>query len=344
MGTKSNIDGQSDTDVTVSADFNAMSDAMDKGNFDELDRLMAVEDPESPDVEETPDEPVEKEGDTPDDSTEADTPADEPGVVTPVDTEAATPAASTVKTPDELVTLKQELHKLKSEAGRVAHMQRRTTELERELRALKARAEVSTTSADGTVKPTDISKVQLDPETQKELDDLKEIDPVMARTLERIAKTAVITASTKADTAIQALVQHVQEAEDQRFFLEQKALLSEMIPQHEQIFASPQWKEWKEKLSPGRRGLAESGYADEVAQAVYAFAADMQRLQQSNTPAPVVVNTPESSVTKTRARKVEQSADVRSTAPKTTTQLNEDDYFREMYEKAAVDNHINIGK
>ena len=337
MGTKPDTDGQSDTDVTVSADFNAMAAAMDSGNFDELNRLMAVEGEETPAKTPNPDEPVETPEDTPDEPTEADTSL-EPEVDTPVtEPEAAPPAASTVQTPDELATLKQELHKLKSEAGRVSHMQRRTAQLEQELRALKARApEVS------TAVPTDISKIQLDPETQQELDDLKEIDPVMARTLERIAKTAVLTANVKADTVVQAITQHDQEAEDQRFFLEQKSLLSEMIPNHDQIFASDQWREWKEKLSPGRRGLAESGYADEVAQAVYAFAADMQRLQQSTSPAPVVVPTPESAVTKTRARKVEQSADVRSTAPRTTAVFNEDDYFKEMYEKAASDNHISI--
>jgi hypothetical protein len=90
--------------------------------------------------------------------------------------------------------------------------------------------------------------------------------------------------------------------------------------------------------------LAESGYASEVGQAIYAFAADMQR--RNGTPPAAdkqasAANPPEKTeVNKARDRKIESAAEVRNPAAKADEPFDEDKYFSEMYKKVGKDSHI----
>lgn len=339
-GTKPDDQGQSPVVDTSDDDFNAIAKALHEGNSAELDKLFDAEPAPKDETEvETPDEPADPE--SPDETGEEVTPDEE-------QEEAAEPAAPTAPpqsgpTPDERDL---ELHRLRSEAGRVPFIQRRIAELERELRAHKARQPDTTATGGKPAAPTNLKDIELDPDTQKDIDELKEIDPVMARTLERVAKTAIATANARAEQAINSFTEHDQEVDDQRFFLEQKAELARMIPQHEAIFATPEWRQWKETLTPGRRNLAESGYATEVAQAIYAFAADMQARQAPQTPTATpqptgATETPESrEALEARNRKAATGVEVKNTAAKKVVEFNEDDYFKEMYNKIGKDNHI----
>lgn len=351
MGTKQENHGLSDT-ITPEQEFEAISKAMTSGDQAELDRLMAI--PGKPEEKETEEE-VEDSTDVVEEKTEEttstkdETTTDEEDDSKKVDTtEAAKSAASTDKTEkkeeNELDTLRQQVHQYKSDAGRVPYLQRRLSELERELRASKARSVTSTSKTDASTSSKTPKDVELDPEVQKDIDDLKEIDPVLARTMERIAKTAVAAASERVDSAVTAMTQQEQEAEDFKFFTEQKSMLLTRIPQADAIFATPEWKQWKESLTPNRRALAESGYAEEVEQAIYAFAADMRSRQGTpETAAPVAKveeTTPETEVSKARQRKVQSSAEVPNPSARKTEQFDDDQAFSEMYRKLAQANHI----
>lgn len=350
---------------TKDTDLGSLYDAIQSGDEDQLSRLMAADLPDNPDKEDEkePNKQVTESTDTTDDTD--DKPASSEEEVDNKDTkdsgsvkddsdkptEAAPPAASDRSAASEVEQLKaqieelrQQNHRYSSDAGRVPYLQRRLAELERQTRAGTARP--VNQSQDGKPAPstTDLSSIELDPEMQKELDDLKDIDPVMAKALERSHKMAILTANRRAEAMFQEREQIQTEVEDEKFYLEQKSELDRMIPQNTQIFRSPEWQEWKAGLTPGQRALAESGYANEVAQAIYAFAADMKARYGSNQEqAPEKAQTtPEanSQVAEERARKAATSPEVKSTTAKAGSELDEDQLFREMYKKIGKETHI----
>lgn len=323
--------------MSTNKDFDAIASAMDKGNSEELDRLMAAE----AKVEEEEVEVIEEESILPEE-VEADPAAPEKSedleTVETVDIkpivipEAAALAASTTDLDKD-----KELQRLRSDAGRVPSIQRKMVELERELRAYKARDSQPTSSIDGKV---NLQDVQLDEETQREINELREVDPILAKTLERVAKAAIATANARVDQAVTSLTQADQERDDFNFLMEQKGELVREIPQADAIFATPQWKQWKDTLTPGQRALAESSLASEVKSAIYAFAAVMQQHQEP-APAAVVPPTPESiKLKEDRQRKVGASAEVTASAAKKAVELDGDAYFAEMYDKIGKANHI----
>lgn len=349
-----NVNGQSDTNEVLTEEddkFAAISRAMSEGDHAALDRLMAAEEgDDSTDVVDTDKEEDDTQVDS-DVKTENDTPAavasDEASDVTEAASSAASPDKPGVDSDAE--ALKTELHRLRSDAGRVPYLQRRLSELERELRAQQARAPEAT--ANGTKTTKNVEDVELDEQTARDLAALKEIDPILATTMERVAKSAIAAANSRVDHVVTTFTQADAEQEDNRLWIEQKAELTRLIPQHEQIFALPEYQQWKASLTPGRRAMAESIYADEVAMALQAFAADMQRTrgntnQQVAQPAQVTppvqqpVSAEPTAVQEARNRKVATSAEVKNPSAKVSAPLNEEDYFREMYQKLGKQNHI----
>lgn len=314
--------------------FESIAGAIQKGDDKELDRLMAVDEDEVTEeaepVEEAPpveDAAEEVESESPPEAEEDDEDDLE---------EAAVPAASPAT-----LDMERELQKLRSDAGRIPSIQKRMAEMERELRAYKARDSQAPRDTEG--RPTVNAKdVVLDEETQREIDELREVDPVLAKTLERIAKNGIATARASADHVVETFTQADREEEEFNFLSEQKALLVREIPQADAIFATPQWKEWKDTLTPGQRGLAESSYASEVRDAIYAFAAVMEKNQApAAAVAAVVVPAPaDAKLKEDRLRKVGASAEVKASAAKAAVEVDQDDYFTEMYNKIGKENHI----
>lgn len=363
-GTFNEKDGLSDNEKLNEPSMEELADAIQKGDVDSLDRLMAVEktesednkNPKEPESAETEEEPTEKE--EPEEAEAEPVKEDEKGEEeSEEEPEASTPeAATTAASPanqaqvDEIEALKKELHRYKSDAGRVPHMQRRMAELERELRAVKARNPDNPDASKSA--QVDVNSVELDEETKAQIEELRAIDPVYAKTVERAAKAAIAAASSRFQNSFDTYVSEEQRAEDERFYIEQKALLTEMIPRHEEIFATPEWKQWKESLSPGKRAMAESAYADEVAQAIYAFAADMQRYQQAHaqapqqqpaapaTPSQSTPSAEESEVHKARQNKIAKAAGVPNTAAKKTQEFDPEKVFEQAYNDIVKTNHI----
>lgn len=360
---------------TPTNEFDAIAKALESGDLESLDKLMKSEEeiqytepeadptesaePELPGDDATKTETVEVESeDSPSNEEVANGETTDPVAEEPSTPEAAPPAASTA-TPviDETEELKKELQRYKSDAGRVPFIQRRMAELERELRAYKARDTQTTQSAPKVT--TD--GVELDEETKRQIDELREVDPVMAKTMERVAKAAIAGSKAQVDHVFTTYTKAEQDDDDQRFLIEQQAELVRDVPNAYQIFAHPAWAQWKQTLTPGQRAMAESAYAADVKQAIYAFAAVMQQQEaqpqqaaqpQAQQPAQVVqavvaapVATPASTeesdkIKEARARKVATSAEAKPTSAKAAVEFDQDAYFREMYEKIGKENHI----
>lgn len=320
-GTKTEIEGQSDHETEQELTFEQMSEAISSGTAGDLDRLMAVEKPEvEPEVEEAPETPESPDGEEANEETPA--------------SEGAAPEAAAAASPEEDV--QKELHRLRSDAGRVPYLQRRMQELERELRATKARTSQSTATADAV----STEGIEIPAALKKKYDTIRETDPDLADTLEETVKLQIAYAQQQGTVAVETSLQAQQEEEDRKFYMDQKAQLLAMVPEADKIFAMPEWKQWKESLTPGRKALASSGYAVEMAQALQAFAYDYQAargqpvIQQPTnaTPATPVVQ-PENPVQVARERKVATAAPVSSAAAKNVQQVDEKQMFREFYDK-----------
>lgn len=325
----------------MSKDFDAIAKAIESGDNTELDKLMEQENEEVAVVVEEevliPEDPIVENA-----NESEETPESKSEEVVP--TEAAVPAASPV---DETEELKKELQRYKSDAGRVPFIQRRMAELEREVRAYKARESQPTQG--GSTPASNVAGVELDEETKAQIEELREVDPTMAKAMERIAKAAIAGSRQNAEAVITSYTQAEQEEADNRFLIEQQTELVRDVPRAYEIFATPQWKQWKETLTPGQRAMAESAYANDVKQAIYAFAAVMNQSQPAavtptvETPQVAVSTEASDKVKQARERKVGTSAEIKTGSAKKSVELDEDAYFREAYEKIGKKNHLFSG-
>jgi len=309
-----------------------MGEAINSGNMEELDRLMAVELPEAEEVQE---------------EAEPQTTEPEEGTSVEVKEEAAPDvkesAASTpevVKTQEsEADTLRRELHRLKSDAGRVPFMQSRMKELERELREVKLSRNVG-------VDPADPEKqVEVPSNIKQRIEELREVDPSLATLLEDMAKALRSETQSTAKHVVTSINDSEREVEEQRTVQEQYQQLLEEVPWAPQAFQSQEWKQWKDSLLPGQRAMAESTYAGDVKIALNEFARVMQARQGSATSvqqvSAVVVDEEAEKVKKDRERKLATSTTSKSTAAKQGAPvLDEDAAFREFYEQIQKDNHL----
>ena len=311
-----------------------MGEAINSGNMEELDRLMAVELPEAEEVQE---------------EAEPQTTELEEGTSVEVKEEAAPDvkesAASTpevVKTQEsEADTLRRELHRLKSDVGRVPFMQSRMKELERELREVKLsrNVEAGTSSADPD------KQVEVPANIKQRIDELREVDPSLATLLEDMAKALRSETQSTAKHVVTSINDSEREVEEQRTVQEQYQQLLEEVPWAPQAFQSQEWKQWKDSLLPGQRAMAESTYAGDVKIALNEFARVMQARQGSATSvqqvSAVVVNEEAEKVKKDRERKLATGTTSKSPTAKTGAPvLDEDAAFREFYEQIQKDNHL----
>lgn len=331
----------SNTPITHEELASRMTKAAYNGDHDEIDRLMAVEIQES-EVEEEVEEEVGEE--VKEETPEPDVIEDETSTEGEVETkdEAATDSAASkpedkTEQPNELDQLRQELHRLKSDAGRVPHMQRRQQELERELRDLKLSRKPATT-ANAEVDTATTS--ELPAALKNKIEKLREIDPDLADTLEIGFKTNIeVAEKAKAVAAekVQEFAQTQDQKEDEQFLQQQYTTLVTEVPYAPQVFKSAEWKEWKSKLTPGRLALAESSYADEVKIAINAFVHDMQNrfggaetkpAAQQETPA---VSEAVTKVQESRERKLNSGADTKTGTAKGTKPAMSDEELHSYY-------------
>lgn len=255
--------------------FNEISQSVHDGDAVKLDEIMGREAP-NPDEEqeqieqpEVVDPPVED--DPQDDAQEEEN--------TPLDDESAEEADGNevddkdesdevVKIREQLEQLKKENHNLKSQAGRMPHVQKRLREMDKKLEEL-------TKAKDS---PSSQTPKQLDPNVESALKKIRDDDPELADAI----KNAIAEALNGVDKASTA-----REIESLKFLRAQEAATYEqneidrlltMHPNAKEVFESKHWSDWMGKQSAGVKALAESNSADDVSTAFRLYAQDMQRL------------------------------------------------------------------
>lgn len=346
----------------------AVNKAVSDGNMEEVDRLMAVELPEQPEVKEPeepepsiiPDEKEPKEPVKTEDESSEVVEEDKKGEAATKTDAAPTPADKKEDVPetDTIKALQAEVHRLKSDAGRVAYLQRKTQELERELRA---KTLSRTTAPDGGDATPNNAKVEIPKSLQKRLTALKEIDPDLADTLEETITELRREQANHANAVVKEVTDFETQRADEEFLAQQYQQLVAEVPIAPQVFQSPEWKQWKESLSPARLAFAQSMYADEVKIAIQAFVQDMQaRAQHTNgnvqVPGqPTTVTTseggdPTNNGTTEATNKVQQERERKmATAPKVNSsvaakqgsvELDAEKQFSEFYKQIQKDNHL----
>lgn len=309
--------------------FEAMSSAI-SSNDSEAIRKLADEDAE-PESLDTPTAEEEVEEEKPEEGNE-EAPTEEEGSQGAAKTKKV--AATAAKEPDykaEFERAKNEIHRLKSDAGRVPFLQKRLAELERAGRTATSQAQ-------------NVPSVGVNPDSAlgQRIAKYKEIDPELADLLLDVVKDTTAHAQVLTSQTVEQIRAAEEEAENQRFYHEQIAILAEKVPQYKEIFAMPQWAEWKDKLTPGQRAMAESGYANDVTQAIYAFGNYMKAInpQQQQQPQATTHTEEAKKVQAQRAARQESSPSSKSTPAKKEKEFDENAYFNEQFNKVLKENHL----
>ena len=254
---------------------------------------------------------------------------------TPPVTSTETANASTAE--DEVAQLKAELHRLRSDAGRVPFLQRRTAELERNLAEVQRRAAVKPQSESGDNTKT----VELPKHLRDKVDKMREIDPDNADLIEAVYASAVAKAREDTDVQFRQVDAVRKQSEEENFVNEQYSQLVGAIPSAPTIFQSPEWATWKSRLTPAFRAMAESAYASEVGQAINAFWIDYPRHRPTAaTPTTTTTTTTtDDSVAKARQSKLSTSVAVTASQPaKNAEEFDIEAAFKEAYNSALPPN------
>jgi hypothetical protein len=182
-----------------------------------------------------------------------------------------TPPASPEETPEDRVKrLEQERaqleHRLRSDAGRVAALQRKVDDL------LRAQAAPAKEPSKPAQEPS-VAKTKFDEKLAK----ARELDPDLADLMEALREDAIEKANSLVTNKVSQTEEILRQREEQEVFAREKARLLEMVPQADEVFRNPAWRQWKESQPPKILALASSMDADEMYLAMQKFAADMQR-------------------------------------------------------------------
>jgi phosphopantetheine adenylyltransferase len=297
------------TDKEAQAIFNQTSKALREDDGAKLSELMEQKplEEEAPIVTDPPEEDktaeTKVEDEQPEEKDDKDVVNDPPAVeADAVDDEDK----DKDKAPSELDLLKEQLakvskenHALKSQAGRVPHVQRRIQELDKKL------AELSK----GTP-PSSQASAKITPKVLEKLKGIRETDAELADT---IAEVIGLTADGIADDVRTQEVENLtalRKQEYQQYQEHEAARLLEMYPNAPEVFGSPSWAEWKKEQSHQIVALAESDSADDVSFVFEKYARDMvakypelAKVEDKEADKTVVVSDEE----REKARKIEEA-------------------------------------
>lgn len=257
--------------------FEEVSKTFQDNDSIKLSELMKTEATEEvAPVEDTPaDEPAEVE-DTdkqdeapneeakPDEDSEESTPPEEAEKVEDK-VEAKQEPSEVDKLKEQLDKLGKENHALRSQAGRVPHLQRKMKDIDRKLEELTKQ----------TTSPSSQPSAKIQAKLAETLKSVKETDPELA---EAMAKAIALATDGVADDLVTKEIESLsrQRAEAQKAYQEEEAnRLLTMFPNAVDVFRSEGWKAWKREQPPQLAAFAESDNADDVAFAFEKYANDM---------------------------------------------------------------------
>lgn len=264
--------------------FNQVSKAMDDPvKLNELMKSETIEEVVEEPVVETPTEEVVVE---------------EPVVTPPEDDKSTAEEVAEVEEPakpeekSELEVLKEQLakvakenHALRSQAGRVPHVQKRLIELDKKLEALEKKS----------TSPSDHPSARIQPKVLEALKGIKETDPDLADTIAKAIEQATNGVAEEMHAREKETLTLLRTQELTDYQDAEVARLLERYPNAPEVFASPHWDEWKKGQSQAVLTLAKSDSADDVAFVFEKYTNDMlakypelaeKKEEQVVTPAP----------------------------------------------------------
>lgn len=328
LSNANNEDEQIPNTPTEEDNLEALFAASYSGNTEESNRLHAEPVGTEAVVEPTePTEPVDPVNE------------DDPIQVTSTPTPEATPTEPTPESSTEdLASIREQLHRAKSDAGRVPHLNRKVQELERELTRLRTPAATPDTPSD------------LPANLKTRIEKMKEIDPEMAEILEETYRASSARTEEVA-AAYSRYTQSQQAREDEQHLQSEYSKVIAAIPEAEAVFRSPEWEDWKKRLTPNHLAMADSIHSNEVINALQAFQHDAQHLyggykwkaQPAPTPAAVAAP-PQSSPTARAVETSRQNRLVNSTTVKAETGRATNEPDLEALFKSAYQNVIDSNK
>lgn len=203
----------------------------------------------------------------------------------------------------QLSALQKENQSLRSQAGRVPHVQRKLDELDKKLAQLMA-------------SPSSQASAKITPKVDSLLKDIDDTDPVLAKALREVVATAVEGIDEEHRSREIEYLRALREQEARAYQEAEAQRLLQMYPMAREVFTSPQWAEWKKEQPDHVLKLAQSSDADAVALAFELYARDMQA-KYPDLVAPKRENNEEASrVEEERKRKKQTAANLdRSNAP-----------------------------
>lgn len=306
------------TEAEAQTLFNQVSKGIKDDDNEKLSSLMKAETPVKEEVEEVPAEEEVVEETTAEDAKPEDTPTDDkpPSDKTETaeeDKEEGKPteAPEIAKLREELAKVAKENHALRSQAGRVPHLQKRVKDIDAKLAELDKKAAT----------PSNHPSTKINEKVLEKLKGIKETDPEIADVIAAVIAEAT-SGVTDDNIARERSILETQRNLDYSQYqaLEAERLL-EMYPNAPEVFSSPTWKEWKASQSKGIQDLAGSDSADDVVFAFEKYAKDMiakypelaKETTATDTPADdTVKNEAAEKLEAERKRKKETAADVKS--------------------------------
>lgn len=272
--------------------FEQVSKAMQEGDSVKLSELLAQESPQ--DEEQPESEQPEEEVEAPAEEEEQEEqqeqePSDEDGE----DKEEA--KEEDKKDDDPIAQLRAEIEYLKkttqshsSQVGRVSSLQRRLSEYDRQLAALREATSGKTSE-------------KVKPKLDEALKDLEETDPVLANTLKSVLTNALNEVDSNAVAQEEKRIQALRETDYESYRAEQYNLLIERVPNAPDVFKSESWKNWKKSQEEHVLDLATSDSASAVIMALDLYKRDMLAAH------PELAPKPKDEAAVERARQVEES-------------------------------------
>lgn len=303
--------------------FAQMSNAIRNQEFDKIDELAT-----SPEQEDTlkPDTHEEAPEVTDEAPTDVTTP--------PADTQPETEEAPVEVTPEEkteqdklaealalIEKVQKENHNLRSQMGRVPHLQRQIQMIDKKLEELTS--------------PSSRPSTKLTEKFTPKLAKIKDVDPELADTLADLLVDATDGVAEDLRHAEAQSLQNQRRAMEQEIRDAEVSRLLEMYPNAQEVFQSPSWKSWEGQQSKQLQALANSDNADDVAFAFEKYAADMMKAHPELAGPARTENNEAARIEAERQRKLQTSVVVGTPAPAGRQQKpdNPEALFREYSER-----------
>lgn len=254
--------------------FAQMSSAIREQEFDKIDELVASPEKEDkPEPEKHEEIPEEPEKETPPEDGGKETPADKEQPEKKEEEKKEVPAEKTdqeklAEALGILEKVQQENHNLRSQAGRVPHLQRQIQQIDKKLEELKEHA----------TSPSSRPSTKLNEKFTQKLSKIRDADPELADVLAELLTDATDGVVTDLRSAEEQSLHNQREAVSKEIKEAEVSRLLEMYPNAPAVFQSDSWKNWEEKQTRQTRLMANSDSADDVAWAFEKYAKDMLAL------------------------------------------------------------------